>query len=430
MQLDYYRSPFQYSPKESTPACAGVLPPTGEGLPRRRRRGKAVLIVFLALILASMAALTVIHILSSDGWGFSLDGVIPRFRAPGFSFDDSDDFYEYFNEQWNEGGTVTTIPRVDLAPDVQLLLAAPPEQTLSFQEIYEKVIPAIVSIQASSGTAAYSGTGVIMTADGYLITNHHVIAGCSSAQVVLSDGSVYDAGLVGSDVASDLAVLKIEAEGLTPAEFGDSDLLRVGDTALAIGNPLGSDLFGTMTEGIVSAINRDVNVSGYSMTLIQTTAALNPGNSGGALINSAGQVVGITNMKMMSDYETIEGLGFAIPTAWAKEVVDVLLAEGAITGRPTIGISGYAIFSGQGEFNGQNSGVYVDSITAGGPAAKAGMQRGDVIIAANGHTVTGMDDLMAARDEAGVGGSLSLTVWRGEEVVELTLILVEQYELN
>lgn len=430
MQLDYYRSPFQYSPEERTPARADVLPPTGEGMPRRRRRGKAVLVLFLALILVSMAALAVLHILSSDGWGLSLDGVIPRFRAPGFSFDDSDDFYEYFNEQWNEGGTVTTIPRADLAPDVQLLLAAPPEQTLSFQEIYEKVIPAIVSIQAYSGTAAYSGTGVIMTADGYLITNHHVIAGCSSAQVVLSDGSCYDAELVGSDVASDLAVLKIEAEGLTPAEFGDSDLLRVGDTALAIGNPLGSDLFGTMTEGIVSAINRDVNVSGYSMTLIQTTAALNPGNSGGALINGAGQVVGITNMKMMSDYETIEGLGFAIPTVWAKEVVDILLAEGAITGRPTIGISGHTIVSEQAKYNGQNSGVYVDSVTAGGPAAKAGVQRGDVIIAANGGTIAGMEDLAAARDEAGVGGTLSLTVWRDEGTVELSLILVEQYELN
>jgi serine protease Do len=257
-----------------------------------------------------------------------------------------------------------------------------------------------------------------------------VIAGCSSAQIVLFDGTSYAAKLVGSDVGSDLAVLKIDAQGLSAAEFGNSNLVRVGDVVLAMGNPLGSELFGTMTDGIVSAINRDVNVDGYTMTLIQTTAALNPGNSGGALINESGQVVGITNLKMMSDYETIEGLGFAIPTVWAKEVVDVLLSDGAITGRPTLGITGLTIPTGQEETYGRDSGVYVNSVTANGPAAQAGVQPGDVITQANGQSVATIQDLTDVRDEVGVGGTLTLTVWRDGETLELTLTLVDQYELN
>lgn len=431
MQLDYYRSPCRYIPQaQSDPPQRSDIPPAGAGRPGSRRRGLAVLILFLALILSLIAALVVLRIQDPEGWDLSLDSLIQRFDRSDHSFMDPGEFYGYFDVPETQSSSPTTLPRANPDPDVQLFLADRPEQSLSFQEIYEKVIPAIVSIQAYSDTSAYSGTGVIMTSDGYIITNHHVISGCSSAQVVLSDGRTYDAALVGSDMPSDLAVLKIEARDLTPAEFGDSDLLRVGDTTLAIGNPLGSELFGTMTEGIVSAINRDVNVSGYTMTLIQTTAALNPGNSGGALINSSGQVIGITNLKMMSNYETIEGLGFAIPTVWAKEVVDVLLAEGAITGRPTIGITGSILTTETAALSGRDSGVYVNSVTPGGPADRAGVRTGDVIIAANGRAVTNMDDLTAVRDEIDVGGSLKLTVWREGEALELTLTLVDQYELN
>jgi serine protease Do len=390
------------------------------------------LIVFLAVIFALMLALACLRVWSSAGlptvwdwWSFS-------YEDPDFAFGEPDDFYSYFDDLWSEDetGALTTIPRADLEPGVRLSLSEGVGQTLSFQEIYEKVIPSIVDVQAYSKTSGSSGTGVIMTADGYIITNHHVIAGCSRAQIVLYDGTICDAKLVGSDIYSDLAVLKIEAQGLTAAEFGNSDLLRVGDTTLAIGNPLGSELFGTMTQGIVSAINRDVNVDGYTMTLIQTTAALNPGNSGGALINDSGQVVGITNLKMMSDYETIEGLGFAIPTVWVKEVVDVLVSDGAITGRPTLGITCLAIPEGGEEMYGRDRGVYVDSVTANGPAARAGVRAGDVIIAANGSDVETTQDLTEVRDQVGVGGALTLTLWRDGETLDVTLTLVDQYELN
>lgn len=432
MQFDYYRSPCQdvVQVPDGAPGPGGVIPPTGTGQPRRRRRGLPVLILFLALILLSAAVLIVLRVLSPDGWMVSWERFFQQFDDSGFYVEIPDEFDEGAYVQGNQSSTRTTIPRADPAPDLHMLLLDQPEQSLSFQEIYEKVIPSIVSIQSYSRNGAYEGTGVIMTADGYILTNHHIISGCSSADVVLSDGTRYEARLAGSDAESDLAVLKVDAEGLTPAEFGNSDQLRVGDTALAIGNPLGSELFGTLTEGIISAINRDVNVDGYQMSLIQTTAALNPGNSGGALLNSAGQVVGITNMKMMSDYETIEGLGFAIPTTWAKEVVDTLLKEGAITGRPTIGITCKTVFSPDAPLSGQQAGVYVETVTAYGPAAQAGVQPGDVILEANGRSISSLEDLTVVRDEVGVGGTLTLTVWREGETLELTLTLADQYELN
>lgn len=433
--MDYYCSPIPTDQGASAPVPAL---PTGVGRPRRRGRGLAALITFSAVILILAAALVALRFLLPEGWLPSLEGLIPwTEHSFSFAFEGPEDFPnvpeiapDSFNDQWVQSESPTSIPRAELNPGVQMLLSALPREELSFQEIYEKVIPSIVSVYAYGSSGGGEGTGVVMTADGYVVTNHHIIAGCAQAEVALSDGTWYEARLVGSDVESDLAVLKIEAQGLSPAEFGRSEALRVGDVVLAIGNPLGAELFGTMTEGIVSAINRDVNVDGYTMSLIQTTAALNRGNSGGALVNTAGQVVGITNLKMMSDYDTIEGLGFAIPTAWAKEVVDVLLAQGAVTGRPTIGITCLTIPEGGEATYGRETGVYVDAVTANGPAAQAGLRPGDVIIAANGMDVATLEELTVARDAAGVGGSLALTVWRDGEILELTLILADQHELQ
>lgn len=418
--MDYYHSPCQSSPAE---AAAPAAP--------SRRRGRAALWIFASLIALLTAGLVLLHIFApGTGWSLTLDEIVDQFYDSDFFFDFPEDDFFFDGDLFGGEETKTSIPRAELDPDVKLLLADTPEQPLSYQEIYQKVLPSIVSIQAYTSLSGSLGTGIIMTADGYIITNHHVITGCSSASVVLHDGAEYEATLVGSDVESDLAVLKIQAEGLTSAEFGDSDLLQVGDTALAIGNPLGSELFGTMTEGIISAINRSVNVDGYDMSLIQTTAALNSGNSGGALVNSAGQVIGVTNMKMMSDYQTIEGLGFAIPTVWAKEVVDTLMADGAMTGRPTMGITCYALPSEEAALYGCSHGIYVDTVISHGPADKAGLLPSDIIITCNGRDVATLEDLTIVRDEAGVGGDMALTVLRGDETLELTLTLVEQYELN
>lgn len=422
--MDYYRSPC---PPGAEKAASGYLS-AGEARPRRRKG--VVLAVFAGLILLFSAALIVLRLLLPDVWSFTWEDLLER-SGERFAFSwvepfQPDDLMEF--PDYSEIVPLS-LPSAELEPSVHMELSAPAEQELTFPEIYDKVLPSIVSIEAYSMYSGSSGTGVILTENGCIITNHHIIDDCSSAQVVLYDGTSYEAKLIGSDVESDLAVLKIDAQGLIPAEFGSSDTLRVGDTALAIGNPLGSDLFGTLTEGIISAIDRDVNVDGYSMSLIQTTAALNPGNSGGALINTAGQVVGITNMKMMSDYETIEGLGFAIPTAWARQVVDMLLSQGVVTGRPTLGFTCFTVTVENAAYWG-HAGVYIDEVTVDGPADLAGVQPEDVIIAANGQEITSLEDLTLLRDQVGVGGELNLTVWRDGEILELTLIPVERYELD
>ena len=401
-------------------------------------RKKPALIVFLILIGIFLIGLVVLRILSPSGWLFSWEELLPKVESS-FHFEFPEEMLpEEFRDRFEdfqevlpspENTVKQSLPRTDPAPDVRMTLNEPGE-ILSFQEIYKKTIPSIVSIEVYGTRQSGTGTGVILTEDGYIITNHHIIENHTNGFVVLSDGSKYEAKLVGSDVQSDLAVLKIDASGLTPAEFGNSDLLQVGDPALAIGNPLGSDLFGTLTDGIVSAIGRDMTVDGYAMSLIQTTAALNPGNSGGALLNACGQVVGITNMKMMSDYETIEGLGFAIPSTSTRDVVNKLLAHGKIAGRPTIGIMCFAIPAETAEFYGCDHGIYIDGITPGGPAEKAGLRQGDIILTANGRDVTTLDEFTLVRDEAGVGGVLELTVWRNGEAFEANLTLVEQYELN
>ena len=425
MQAEYYHSP-----------CHVEIPADRE-VPKKRRKWPA-LVVFSVLIGILLIGLILLQFFSPESWKLSWEQVIPGIQSSfHFEFPEElvpeefrDEFDEFQDNLPSSGTKIEySLPRADTAPDVQMILNDPGD-ILSFQEIYHKTIPSIVSIEVYGNYSSATGTGVIMTEDGYIVTNHHIIDNCITGYVVLSDGREYEAKLVGSDVESDLAVLKIDAQGLTPAEFGNSDRMQVGDTVLAIGNPLGSELFGTMTEGIVSAINRDVNVDGFQMSLLQTTAALNPGNSGGALINTAGQVIGITNMKMMSDYETIEGLGFAIPTVWTKEVVDTLLVQGKITGRPTIGITCFALLPGAAEVYGQDCGIYVDSVTTGSPADKAGLQHGDVILTVNGQDVTTLEQFTLIRDKAGVGGVLALNVWRNGKLFDTELILAEQYEVH
>ena len=228
---------------------------------------------------------------------------------------------------WTQELERTTVPRAPLERR-SLTLAVPGQDVLTPREIYHRISPAVVGIRSFVSEGIAQGTGVVMSEDGYIITNAHVIAGAARLEAVFSDGRQLEALLVGYDGGTDLAVLKVEQEGLTAAQFGDSSQLRVGDSAYAIGNPLGEALRGTMTDGIISAIDRSLSTGQDGMTLIQTTAALNPGNSGGALVNAAGQVVGITNMKMASTLQPIEALGFAIPTALVKPVVEQLTTYG------------------------------------------------------------------------------------------------------
>ncbi|MCC8128641.1 MAG: S1C family serine protease [Clostridiales bacterium] len=310
-------------------------------------------------------------------------------------------------------------------------------EALSYQEIYAKCLPSVVSITVITAEGTGTGTGIVMTADGYILTCNHVIEDGITCTVTTYDDQVYTALLVGGDAQTDLAVLKIEADGLTPAEFGDSDELTVGDEALAIGDPLGTTLRGTLTNGIISAINRNVTVNGYSMTLLQTTAALNSGNSGGPLINIYGQVVGVNNMKMNSTSVTVEGLGFAVPTSVVKEIVPTLATEGKVS-RPVLGITCYSIseeYVESGDY--LSSGCLVASVNELSDAYAQGIQVGDYITQINGMTVTSVDDVKAVIEDMSIGDTVELTILRpneeGTAIAEeltITVALVDQANIS
>ena len=303
------------------------------------------------------------------------------------------------------------------------------EDALCLQDIYSRVIDSVVSISSMTSSGTSSGTGIIMSSDGYVITNHHVISGALVISVLTNDNREFEAALVGSDEMSDLAVLKIDARGLKPAEFGDSSKLRVGDSVVAIGDPLGVQLRGTMTNGIISAINRDLTVGDRTMTLIQTNAALNNGNSGGPLINCYGQVIGINTVKMSSYYTasaTVEGLGFAIPISVAKPIIDELIENGYVAGRPAIGISGDSLPTYYRAYYRLPDGVYVTSVNDGSDAKAKGIREGDIVTAINGEVISSIDDLNTIKNQYAAGDEVTLTIYRSGAYYEVTVTLVDQ----
>ena len=225
-------------------------------------------------------------------------------------------------------------------------------------------------------------------------------------------------------------MLRINATDLTSAEFGDSTVLRVGDSVAAIGDPLGTEFRGTMTNGIVSAINRDISHNATTMTLIQTNAALNQGNSGGALINMQGQVVGITNLKMMSAYSSIEGIGFAIPSVSVKNVVDQLLDKGYVTGRPTIGITVGTMPETAINYYELPGTLIIESVTPGSDAEKQGLRSGDVIVSVEGQTLQTSNMLKALRDGVGVGGTLHFVIYRSGEYIDVAVQVMDANQLE
>ena len=314
------------------------------------------------------------------------------------------------------------------APGSETRISDDPE-TLSLQEIYDRLIASVVSIVTDSG----SGTGIIMTADGYVITNHHVIKDARTVSVLTSDDRMLEAALIGSDKLSDLAVLKVEGS-FTPAQFGDSSVLRVGDTVVAIGDPLGVKLRGTMTYGIISAINRDLTVDDRTMTLIQTDAALNNGNSGGPLINCYGQVIGVNTMKMSGIYSgssaSVEGLGFAIPIAVAKPIIDELIKNGYVAGRPAVGIISETMPDAFRVYYRLPAGIYIRAVTEGSDAAAKGLAPGDIVTAINGTPVTTTEELNTVKNQFSAGDTVTLTVYRDRQYYDVDVVLIDEASLN
>lgn len=298
----------------------------------------------------------------------------------------------------------------------------------------EKVSDSVVGIlcysddvpdQADTTTASSQGSGIIFSQDGYVITNAHVIGNSKTAyaiRVVTSDGKEYKAGVVGYDSRTDIAVLKMDdAKGLTPATFGDSSQLEVGQDIIVVGNPGGLDYQNTTTKGVISALDRKLSTSSLTK-YIQTDAAINPGNSGGPLVNYYGQVVGITTSKIVS--ETYEGMGFAIPSQTVKNIVDTLVKNGYVEGRVKIGISGIAVTSDQASNYNIPQGIYVQSIVSGGPCDGTSLEEGDIITEVDGETITSFADVYAILETHKPGDKIKVKYYSsssGDGEVEITL---------
>ena len=379
--------------------------------PRRRKGLKIFLFCMLGLIVLSGAITALWYGGVFDRYTSYDDGRFEHRGEPNY-YDNSDDHGE------------TTIKHLPNTDKVKLRYSETHGKELSIQEIYQKVNPSTVTVLTGmSDGSAMVGTGVIFTEDGYILTNAHVIAGGSECYVVLDTGENHRARLLGLDEEKDLAVIKIDATGLPAAEFGDSDALTVGDPVYAIGNPLGVELRGTLTDGIVSAINRDVYVDGVTMTLIQTNAALNNGNSGGPLINVYGQVVGINTMKMGSSSTTsVEGLGFAIPIASTAYMINDLIAYGEVHGEVMIGVSVQTV---PVTLDSGETALLIMDVTPGGPGDEAGLREGDLLLKADGEALTKSADLLRIRRRHDAGDSLALTYERDGKRSTVNVILRE-----
>ena len=316
---------------------------------------------------------------------------------------------------------------MDLQQSPSSVSNLPETEGLSLQDIYVRNIGSVVSIICNQPGASSTGTGVILSENGYIVTNAHVVENAVSISVQLTDNRQFYAQLIGSDEISDLAVLRIEITDLIPAQFGDSTQLRVGDTVVAIGDPLGVKFRGTYTDGIVSAINRDVDLEGRTMTLIQTNAALNSGNSGGPLINCYGQVIGINTMKIsaFTDSAGVEGLGFAIPSATVKDVVEQLVSQGYVSGRPTLGIEGEALSTFYQYYYRLPAGVYITHVQYGSNAHKVGIQEGDLLLSIGDTRVSSYDELRSAVLNWEVGDVVEVVIYRGGQQYKVELMLSE-----
>lgn len=305
--------------------------------------------------------------------------------------------------------------------------------SMSVKQIANETMNSVVEIKTEGiqtneyfqqAVTSGAGSGVILTEDGYIVTNNHVIEDASKITVTTKDGKSYEAKLIGTDTTTDLAVIKIEATGLTPAVQGDSSKLEVGDAAIAIGNPLGS-LGGTVTNGIVSALDREITIDNETMHLLQTNAAINPGNSGGGLFNDQGELIGIVNAK--SSGSNIEGLGFAIPINIAKPVISSIIENGYVTGRPELGVSLIEANTNSNPFSNNKdseTAVYINSVQSGKSADNAGLKRGDRILEVDGKTVSEIADVKSCVSSHKAGEVMTIKIDRDgkQQTIKVTLL--------
>ena len=406
--VEYYYSPYALPAARRAPAPRSAFRPVAVSAPtpvprQRSRKGLWVALCFLLLLLISAGAALLWQQYSGE----------------------QEDDYRYdpgFSYEYEDGTGTVNIPISPLTQDARLDIDPTHGDVLTPQAIYELVNPATVTVMAQMEDSISVGTGILFTNDGYLLTNFHVVEDTSSCTVALVNGSMYEAKYVAGDKANDIAILKMEGKDFPAAAIGDSDALTVGDPVYAIGNPLGLELRNTFTDGIVSAINRNVWVDGRTMTLVQTNAALNSGNSGGPLINQYGQVVGINTIKMSSKYNTIEGLGFALPTSAIAHIINDLMSTGEIQPETSLGITVNTVAQ---QLPDGTMGLLVYDVTPGTGAAKAGVQAGDLIVQAGGQDVTTSASLLRVRRNYHAGDTLPLRVWREGKYLDFDVVLQE-----
>lgn len=335
-------------------------------------------------------------------------------------------------------GGATTVYEGSGSPTVVNVSMTPGGQVLTAAEVYASNVNSTVGITTQVTTnvwgqqvaGAASGSGFVLTQDGYIVTNYHVVENATSITVNFLNGDSFPATLVGGEAENDIAVLKINASGLTPVRLGSSADLVVGESVVAIGNPLGELTF-TMTGGMVSALDRTITMSdGTALNVLQTDAAINSGNSGGPLFNMYGQVVGITNAKYSNNGDSssasIEGICFAIPIDDVKEMIYDIIEHGYVTGKPYVGVTLATANAANAAQFGRAGGAYVQSVVPGAAADKAGLRQGDIITAVDGETIEGHAQFIEIKNQHRAGDTVSLTVDRGGRNIELSLTFDEQ----
>lgn len=375
--------------------------------PEKRKRTMMALLVAVSLATGAIggAATTALMINGNNGYYQAQNG------ATSNNTSDSTDVDQSIIKETSAGST-TSMETSDIASQVMPSIVAICTSVENSRGMYS---------QESEG----AGSGIIISEDGYIVTNEHVISGASKIEVVTNDGDRYDAEIVGSDTTSDIAAIKVSATGLTPAVFGDSDALVVGEKAVAIGNPLG-ELTNTVTVGIISAKDREITIDGQTMTLLQTDAAINVGNSGGALVNSSGLVIGINTAKTSAI--GVEGLGFAIPINQIEDVINQLVDNGYVEGRTKVGVSTRDIDEDYAAISGLTAGINVLAVEEGSGADKASIEVGDVIVEFDGHEVSTTAEINEIKKEHTVGDKVKVKVVRNGKTIELTVILGDANE--
>lgn len=375
-----------------------------------------------------IAVLSVFAIGTTSIVGYSL------ITGTGLGKDSSDTSLQTSQNNKSSTDSTSSSSSVDRSNLPSIIQLATPSDAMTIPDIVDKVSPSVVGISCMTSSGTVTGTGIIMSTDGYIITNAHVVDGATTISVVLpssysdessesSDDETITAELVGKDSQTDLAVVKIDKTGLTAAEFGTSSEIRVGEVSIVIGNPLGFDLANSVTAGIISATDRTLTIEDRTMNLIQTDASINSGNSGGPLINAYGQVIGITSAKVSSTYG--EGLGFAIPIDEATPIIDDLIQYGYVTGRPTLGISGENVTDVYSQYYDIPKGFFVRSVESGSAAEEAVIQVNDIVIGIEGNLIESIEEFNEIKEKYKAGDKITVSVYRDGEIIDKDVTLGE-----